>query len=429
MSKNNSGATTPTGMVRVSAEALTMIPIEELVPYANNAKRHSAAQISQIRASLREFGFVAPVLIDENCNIIAGHGRVEAARAEGMQLVPCVVATGLTEAQRKAYILADNRLTEAGEWDSAMLEIELKGLTDMGFDTKLTGFDFGSEVAGPVYVNDYTRSAPGQAAHAASPDDPGSADDSEYQAFVDKFKPKKTTDDCYTPKPVYEAVRAWAVRRYALGDAPIVRPFFPGGDYENTDYPDGCVVIDNPPFSILSQICRTYMERGVRFFLFAPTLTLFSTASGAVNYLPACCPITYENGARVNTSFVSNMGQYKVEFAPDLFNAVSAADAAVRAERAVSLSKYCYPPNVLSVGDFDIVKHGQALRIPASAVSFVRALDAQRDRGKAIFGGGFLLSEKAAAEKAAAEKAAAEKAAAEKWELSPRELEIVQSLK
>ena len=170
MSKNNSGATTPTGMVRVSAEALTMIPIEELVPYANNAKRHSAAQISQIRASLREFGFVAPVLIDENCNIIAGHGRVEAARAEGMQLVPCVVATGLTEAQRKAYILADNRLTEAGEWDSAMLEIELKGLTDMGFDTKLTGFDFGSEVAGPVYVNDYTRSAPGQAAHAASPD-------------------------------------------------------------------------------------------------------------------------------------------------------------------------------------------------------------------------------------------------------------------
>ena len=249
-----------------------MIPIEELVPYANNAKRHSAAQISQIRASLREFGFVAPVLIDENCNIIAGHGRVEAARAEGMQTVPCVVTTGLTEAQRKAYILADNRLTEVGEWDSAMLEIELKGLTDMGFDTKLTGFEVSAGPAGSVYVNDYTRSVPGQAAPADSPDDPGSADDSEYQAFVDKFKPKKTTDDCYTPEPIYEAVRAWAVRRYALGDAPIVRPFFPGGDYENTDYPDGCVVIDNPPFSILSQICRTYMERGIRFFLFAPTL-------------------------------------------------------------------------------------------------------------------------------------------------------------
>ena len=213
------------------------------------------------------------------------------------------------------------------------------------------------------------------------------------------------------------------MRRYSLGDAPIVRPFFPGGDYENADYPDGCVVIDNPPFSILSRICRTYMERGIRFFLFAPTLTLFSSAAGAANYLPTGCTITYANGARVNTSFVTNMGQYKIEMAPDLFDAVSAADADVRAEQAVSLARYCYPPNVLSVGDFDVVKHGQALRIPASAVSFVRALDAQRDRGKTIFGGGFLLSEKAAAEKAAAEKAAAEK-----WELSPRELEIVSSL-
>ena len=420
MSKNNPGT------VRVSAEALTMMPVDALVPYANNAKRHSAAQISQIRASLREYGFVAPVLIDEDCNILAGHGRVAAARAEGMEAVPCVLVTDLTEVQRKAYILADNRLAEAAAWDEELLKIELESLAAADFDTCLTGFDISAE--GSVYVNGHTRAAPGQAAHADSPDDPGSADDSEYQAFVDKFKPKKTTDDCYTPEPVYEAVRAWAVRRYSLGDAPIVRPFFPGGDYESADYPDGCVVIDNPPFSILSQICRTYIERGIRFFLFAPTLTLFSSAAGAANYLPACCSITYENGARVNTSFVTNMGQYKIEMAPDLFDAVSAADADVRAERAVSLARYCYPPNVLSVGDFDIVKHGQALRIPASAVSFVRALDAQRDRGKAIFGGGFLLSEKAAAEKAAAEKAAAEKAAAEKWELSPRELEIVSSL-
>ncbi len=417
--------------IRVSAASMRMVPTSQLVPYANNAKIHSAAQIAKLRASLREFGFVSPVLIDADNNILAGHGRVAAAMAEGMKDVPCVLVTDLTETQRKAYILADNRLAEDAPWDDELLKIELESLAAADFDTHLAGFEISEE--GSVYVNGHTRSAPGQTAHADSFDVPDSADDAEYQAFVDKFKPQKTTDDCYTPEPVYEAVRAWAVRHYSLGDAPIVRPFSPGGDYESADYPNGCVVIDNPPFSILSQICRTYEKRGIRFFLFAPTLTLFSTAAGAVNYLPSCCTITYENGARVNTSFVTNMGQFKIEMAPDLFDSVSAADAEVRAERAATLAKYCYPQNILSVGDFDLVRHGQALKFPAASVSFVRALDAQKDKGKTIYGGGFLLSEKAAAEKAAAgeaaaQKAAAEKAAAEKWSLSARELEVISSL-
>lgn len=195
MSKNNPGT------VRVSAEALAMIPIGTLVPYANNAKRHSAAQISQIRASLREFGFVAPVLIDEDCNILAGHGRVEAARAEGMPTVPCVVASGLTEAQRKAYILADNRLTETGEWDSAMLEIELKGLADMGFDTKLTGFEVSTDSAGSVYVNDYTRSAPGQGTPTSAP---ASAADAPLDLEEAAFVPKPAARLCSCPKCGFE---------------------------------------------------------------------------------------------------------------------------------------------------------------------------------------------------------------------------------
>ena len=77
------------------------------------------------------------------------------------------------------------------------------------------------------------------------------SDNPEYDAFVEKFKPKKTTDDCYTPENVYEAVRDWAVQEYGLEVREIVRPFWPGGDYERFAYPDGCVVIDNPPFSIL----------------------------------------------------------------------------------------------------------------------------------------------------------------------------------
>lgn len=127
--------------VRIAAEQLTMVPIDDLIPYANNAKKHGVKQINQIRASLREFGFVTPVLIDFDNNIIAGHGRVEAARAEGMSEVPCVLVTNLTEAQRKAYILADNRLSETAAWDTELLKIELEGLEALNFDTGIAGFD------------------------------------------------------------------------------------------------------------------------------------------------------------------------------------------------------------------------------------------------------------------------------------------------
>ena len=83
-------------------------------------------------------------------------------------------------------------------------------------------------------------------------------EDDEYKAFVEKFKAKKTTDDCYTPEPVYNAVADWVVNEYGVDRGGFVRPFWPGGDYERETYPDGCTVVDNPPFSILSQIVRFY---------------------------------------------------------------------------------------------------------------------------------------------------------------------------
>lgn len=163
--------------VRIAAEQLTMVPINDLIPYANNAKKHGVKQINQIRASLREFGFVTPVLIDLDNNIIAGHGRVEAARAEGMSEVPCVLVTNLTEAQRKAYILADNRLSETAAWDTELLKIELEGLEALNFDTGIAGFD--AESLKVIEVNAYTRAAHGQseapdgdAASSSEPDPP-----------------------------------------------------------------------------------------------------------------------------------------------------------------------------------------------------------------------------------------------------------------
>lgn len=126
--------------VRVAVKDLPTIRIDELIPYANNAKIHGPDQIEQLRRSLREFGFVSPVLIDEDKNLIAGHGRVEAARAEGMIEVPYVTVSDLTEAQRRAYIIADNRLTEAGVWDAGRLKLEMQELQALEFDTELTGF-------------------------------------------------------------------------------------------------------------------------------------------------------------------------------------------------------------------------------------------------------------------------------------------------
>lgn len=439
--------------VRAAAEQLLMVPIDELVPYANNARVHTKAQIAQIRASLREFGFVAPVLIDFDNNIIAGHGRVEAARAEGMTEVPCVLVSNLTEAQRKAYILADNRLSEIGSWDPQLLKLEIEGLEALSFDTGLTGFDL-AEVEGlqfgelgvgkSVEVGSYTRAAPGTAGGVESP---GNADahtspgpdggayepeeTEEYRQFVEKFKPKLTTDDCYTPDNVYQCVKDWAVRRYGLRGREVLRPFYPGGDYQNAVYPEGCVVVDNPPFSILSEICRFYNERDIPYFLFAPTLTLFSVASGSCNYMLTGCPVTYANGTKVNTSFVTNLGEYKIETAADLYQMVKAADGANQKETVQELPEYVYPDEVITSAAYRLAKRGQALRVRAEDAAFIRALDNQKPEGKAIFGSGFLLSSCAAAERAAAERAAAEHAAdtkATKWSLSERERRLVREL-
>ena len=246
----------------------------------------------------------------------------------------------------------------------------------------------------------------------------------EHKEFVDKFKPKLTTDDCYTPEKVYAAVRDWAVEYYGLEGREIVRPFWSGGDYENHDYPAGCVVIDNPPFSIISKICRFYADNGIDYFLFAPALTLFSANLG--NYLPEMAAVTYENGANVKTSFVTSLGDWKIDANADLYKVVTAANKeSLKGRKAPKqLPKYSYPPNVLTSTMMQGIMHkGITYRVKAESVHFVRSLESQRKQKKVIFGSGFLLSEKAAAEKAAAEKAAAER-----WTLSDEEWAIVQSL-
>ena len=121
-------------------QQIERVPLEALVPYARNSRTHSEAQVAQIAASIREFGFTNPVLIDKDGGIIAGHGRVMAARKLGLKDVPCIALGHLTAAQRKAYIIADNRLALNAGWDEEMLRLELSELADAGFDLELTGF-------------------------------------------------------------------------------------------------------------------------------------------------------------------------------------------------------------------------------------------------------------------------------------------------
>ncbi|WP_288907327.1 site-specific DNA-methyltransferase [uncultured Megasphaera sp.] len=120
---------------------MQLVPIDRLIPYINNARTHSPEQINKLRASLREFGFINPVIIDRDFNVIAGHGRIFAAKEEGIKEVPCVLVDYLTEAQKKAYIIADNRMAMDAGWDEELLRVEIEALQAEAFDLSLTGFD------------------------------------------------------------------------------------------------------------------------------------------------------------------------------------------------------------------------------------------------------------------------------------------------
>ena len=163
-----------------------------------------------------------------------------------------------------------------------------------------------------------------------------------YDEFVEKFKPKLTTDDCYTPKLVYDTVLKYVCHRWKVDPKAVVRPFYPGGDYEHFDY-NGRVVVDNPPFSILMQIVRFYMDHNIKFFLFGPALTLFSYGYvEGVNLIFTSGEIIYENGARVKTGYLTNMPAHKIETAPQLSEDLKAVQRKNDGRTKVELPMYVY---------------------------------------------------------------------------------------
>lgn len=384
-----------------------------LRPYKNNAKLHGDKQIEAIKQSINEFGFISPCLIDREYNIIAGHGRVKAAQELGLKSVPCVFIEGLTEDQRRAYVLADNRLTELGEWDWSIVTEELANIE---IDMSSFGFELNKE---NEWFNRESRW-----------DDSREEGNDEYNEFLDKFEQPKTTDDCYTPDNIYQVIVEYVEKRYGINRSLFVRPFYPGGDYKKENY-NGKIVVDNPPFSIIAEIQQYYNDNGIRYFLFCPGLVGFSQTQTSLSCtITVGATITYENGALVPTNFVTNMEDGIVAFSdPDLLEKIEEADEINRAELRRELPKYDYPNTVLSIARMNYLsKNGQYFEIKKGQCQRIGKLDAQDEKG--IFGGGLLISQHKAEEYGEKRKLAEINRQKKEvvWNLSEREENIVRSL-
>lgn len=244
--------------------------ILEIEPYENNPRNNDDA-VDKVAASIQAFGWQQPIVVDTDGVIIAGHTRYKAAKRLGMETVPVVVAEGLTDEQVRAYRLADNKTAELAGWNFELLDSELFNIDDI--DMSAFGFDMDAFADGTASGNEWFN-------RRNRDDDSEEVGNEEYNEFLHKFDVKKTTDDCYTPDVVYDAVADWVVKEYGLSRDQFVRPFFPGGDYQRHKYEPDSVVVDNPPFSILAEILDFYTRMGIRFFLFSPgTSCIGSTMS------------------------------------------------------------------------------------------------------------------------------------------------------
>lgn len=240
----------------------------------------------------------------------------------------------------------------------------------------------------------------------------------DYESYVAKFQNKeKTTDDTYTPKDIYEAVLDYVRSIYPMEGKEVLRPFYPGGDYERAEYPENGVVIDNPPFSMFTKICKFYSENSIPFFIFGPGLTIFSCLKYCSAVIIAS-QIEFSNGAKVKCNFATNLlGDVLVTISPELSEAIAACPSQ---NQKVNLPKYRYPKELLSVSDLQTMAKGNIpFSINRDEAILVCNLDNHPKKG-GLFGVHLLISE------AAAVKAAAVKAIP--IELSEREKRIINNL-
>ena len=403
--------------------------IEDLKFDDKNFNRHTQYGHKLLEDSLRKFGAGRSILIDKNGKIVAGNGIAETAADIGLDDIIVVKSDGkkLVAVQRtdidldtpegREMALADNQtslidivIDENAVWEELGEDVAKAWSVDIpeGWD----GDDTDDQQTIAEKEREFReRMAAGEI----------SEEDEEYQEFLEKFKLKKTTDDCYTPEIVYNAIADWVANHYGVKMKDFVRPFYPGGDYKSFVYPKNAVVVDNPPFSILAEILTFYRERKIKFFLFAPALTLFSSSSQSCTALAAGATITYANGATVNTSFLTNLEDptIRLRSMPSLYRVVTRANEENQRATKRELPKYTYPDYIVTAPFVArLSKYGIDFKVAVTESEQVSQLDMQKENGKTIFGKGYFVGEKAAAEKAAATR----------WQLSDREKEIIRKL-
>ena len=450
---------------------IEVVSVDDLIQDDHNFNKGTEQGQQLIERSFRECGAGRSVFIDKDNRLVGGNKAQKGFKAAGKKRVVIVDSdpdtlvavrrkdVSLDSAEGRRMALLDNLTTQVNlAWDPSEIEAvssEIDGFdpSDYGFDpSQLEVAGMGDETEDEAIERKRREFEEKMAAGEIGEDDP------EYQEFVKKFAPeiKKTTDDCYTPTLVYDAVVEWVANEYNVSPANFVRPFYPGGDYQREKYKPTDIVVDNPPFSIMSEIIRFYQANGIRFFLFAPHLTLFSGSTDGITCLPVGVSVTYENGANICTSFLTNMEPKHIRFRsePRLYEAVRKANEVNRAivvkNNGKMQARYIYPEYLVQTPflcqcsrlGFDFVATvDETYQVPE--------LDSQKEKGKAIFGKGYLISERllelrrkfeseryerecAFQKKVEKEKQLKEQAAREEatvWPLSERERKIIEGLK
>lgn len=398
-------------------DPVNVIPLDRLqlndgqLPWLpRNPRTWTQTDIDRTKASLDEdadFMQDRPILAtpgdDFTLIAFAGNLRLTAARALGWPGAPVVVYHPEDQIDRETIMrraLKDNGSfgswdtdSLANEWNAEPWQLEAWGVPDW-----VTG-----------------GAAKGMGVDGALSSE-GREGEEGYDEFVDKFKQKLTTDDCYTPPKVYDAVLAFVGKLVDLKGKKVERPFVPGGDFEAYRYADNSIVVDNPPFSILARICRFYSERRIPFFIFAPSLTLFTATDCDLTYIVTGTDIEYENGARVLTGYITNLiPDLRIWCCPELGEMLEAAQATEDKTK----QGFVYPDNIVTSAILQkIVKRGIELKIRKVSCETIKESDSAKEQGRALYGGGYIMSDRAAAERAAATR----------LNLSPREKAIIERL-
>ena len=428
---------------------IEVVSIDDLIQDDHNFNKGNEQGAQLLERSFRECGAGRSVLIDKDNRLVGGNKAQKGFKAAGKKKVIIVdsdadtlvavrrkdVSLDSAEGRKMAYL--DNLTTQVNlTWDETELEavqadVEGFDIADFGFDIEdlpQVTFPTGDETEEQAIERKRKEFEEKMAAGELDENDP------EYQEFVKKFEAKRTTDDCYTPDVVYDAVAEWVASEYNVSRANFVRPFYPGGDYQKERYKPTDIVVDNPPFSILASIIDWYNERGIRYFLFGPQLTMLGTCTNRCTCLAVGVQITYANGANVNTSFCTNMDDKDIAVKADarLYKMVN--DANLSLDERKKFPKYVYPKNVImSPFMHQCAKHGVDFIIRKSECHPIEELDAQAEAGKAIYGKGYLVSDRVVERRIEAERIKEqhdreERDNAQQWELSERERAIIESL-